>query len=54
MKQFLCIVLGHQEYSPDVLEAKPWDDPDFYGYDRLDFRELHCLRCGEELQREAA
>jgi hypothetical protein len=50
MKQLVCRLLGHQQYAPDVLEARPWEDPDFYGYDSLDFRELHCLRCGVALQ----
>lgn len=54
MKQLLCKLMGHQEYEPEVLEAKPWLDDDFYGYDELDFREPKCLRCGEPLERQAA
>jgi len=54
MKNILCRILGHQEYSPDVLAARPWEDPDFYGFDLADFREDRCLRCGEPLTYEQA
>ena len=54
MKEIICRLTGHREYSPDVLEFQPWRHPDFSGYSLSDFREPNCLRCGEPLQPEAA
>jgi len=54
MKRFICLVIGHQEFDPEVLRAKPWDDPDFYAYAKPDFREQSCLRCGERLEDRVA
>ena len=54
MKNILCRILGHQQYDPDVLAARPWEDPDFYGYDIEAFREDRCLRCGQPLTSERA
>jgi len=54
MKRFICALMGHREYDPEVLRARPWDDPDFHGYDERDFREPKCLRCGEQLEGQAA
>jgi hypothetical protein len=54
MKPFLCRILGHDEYSTEVRATQPWLDPDFSGYDELDFREQYCQRCGKALQRTAA
>ena len=50
----LCLVLGHREYSDEVLQVQPWEDPDFYDYAMSDFREQKCLRCGELLVGQAA
>ncbi len=50
----LCLVLGHREYSDEVLKVQPWEDPDFYNYSMSDFREAKCLRCGEPLEDLAA
>jgi hypothetical protein len=46
----ICRLFGHREYSKEVLEARPWDDPDFYGCSREDFREANCVRCGDPLE----
>lgn len=48
------MILGHREYAADVLEQRPWESPDFRRYSPSDFRELHCLRCGESLEAGAA
>jgi hypothetical protein len=53
MKQLRCIIAGHQMYSPEVLATEPWNDPDFAGYAREDFREPNCLRCGQPLAEAA-
>ena len=53
-ERILCKIVGHRDYDPEVLAAKPWEDPDFYNYALSDFREPNCLRCGEPLHREAA
>lgn len=45
----ICKLLGHREFSHEVLSVQPWQDPDFAGYILEDFREEHCLRCGEPL-----
>ena len=52
MKNVMCRLLGHQQYEAEVLAIRPWEDPEFYGYDIADFREDRCLRCGEALPRE--
>jgi len=54
--RLLCMIAGHREYSPEVLEFRLWLNPDFSNYDQSDFREPNCLRCGEplEVQSEAA
>jgi len=49
MTQILCKIIGHREYDDEVLEVQPWQDRDFSGYAQEDFRETHCLRCGEAL-----
>ena len=49
MKTFICRLVGHREFSDEVLALRPWEDPDFAGYVLADFRERHCLRCGAEL-----
>ncbi len=54
VKRMLCLVLGHREYSDEVLKVQPWEDPDFYNYSMSDFREAKCLRCGEPLEDLAA
>lgn len=48
-RSIVCMVLGHVEYSPEVLRVEPWQDPDFYDYAKEDFREHNCLRCGADL-----
>jgi hypothetical protein len=52
--KILCILVGHREYAREVLEGRPWEDPDLQQYALPDFRETHCLRCGELLQPQAA
>jgi hypothetical protein len=52
MKHILCKIVGHRDFSPATLAAKPWEDRDFNGYDREDFREVQCLRCGEPLMND--
>jgi hypothetical protein len=54
MKGIVCKLVGHREFSDEVLEARPWLDRDFYGHDAEDFKEPACLRCGEDLERVAA
>ncbi len=54
MKRIVCKIVGHRDYTPEVLAVKPWRDPDFYAYSQSDFREPACLRCGEALMPEAA
>ncbi|MCU1495600.1 MAG: hypothetical protein JWO62_3364 [Acidimicrobiaceae bacterium] len=54
MNEFICKLLGHQEYSDEVLEVQPWLDRDFAYYAREDFREVRCVRCGGELTTRAA
>lgn len=48
--RLLCTIVGHREYSPEVLEFQPWLDPDFSQHGQEDFREPNCLRCGEPTQ----
>lgn len=50
MTQLICRLLGHREYADEVLALRPWQDPDFKGYAREDFREARCLRCGGPLE----
>lgn len=54
MTKIICTFMGHREFSDEVLAIRPWQDPDFAGYSREDFREGNCLRCGGELGAEAA
>lgn len=49
MRDFICRLIGHREFSDEVLTLRPWEDPDFAGYALADFREPRCLRCGAEL-----
>jgi hypothetical protein len=49
MKQLLCKVIGHREFDPEVLADRPWENRDFRGFSPAEFREPHCLRCGEDL-----
>lgn len=49
MTKLICRLVGHREFSDDVLALRPWEDPDFSGYALADFREPSCLRCGVEL-----
>ena len=53
MKRIVCKIIGHRDFDPQTLAARPWEDPDFYGYAQVDFREVECLRCGEALQEAA-
>jgi hypothetical protein len=52
--KILCILVGHREYDPQVIKGRLWEDPDFQQYALPDFRETHCLRCGEALKPLAA
>ena len=54
MTKIICTLMGHREFSDEVLAIRPWQDPDFAGYSREDFREEHCLRCGGDLHDLAA
>lgn len=54
MTQLICKLIGHREYDDEVLEARPWQDADFRGYAREDFREATCLRCGDSIVADAA
>lgn len=54
MTPLLCKIIGHREYNDEVLRARPWQDTDFLGFSQEDFREAHCLRCGNPLLTEAA
>ncbi len=54
MTQLICRIVGHKEFSDEVLALRPWEDPDFAGYALADFREPACLRCGAELAPTAA
>ncbi len=49
-QQLICRIVGHRAYSDEVLALRPWEDPEFYGYNRADFREARCLRCGEDIE----
>lgn len=50
MSKIVCSLVGHREYSEDVLSSELWLDREYRGgYSMLDFREPSCLRCGEEL-----
>lgn len=49
MKHILCKVIGHREFDPEVLAARPWESQDFRHFTPVEFREPQCLRCGEEL-----
>ena len=49
MAHILCKLIGHREYGDEVLQFRPWEDPDFVEYSQQDFRETNCLRCGELL-----
>jgi hypothetical protein len=53
MNQIICKIIGHRDYSPEVLRIRPWENPDFRAASLADFRELNCLRCGESLRDEA-
>jgi hypothetical protein len=53
MNQILCKIIGHRDFSPEVLRIRPWESPDFQALPISDFRELHCLRCGESLRDDA-
>jgi hypothetical protein len=46
MNQIICHIIGHREYNEEVLDVRPWEDPDFASYAQEDFREEACLRCG--------
>ncbi len=48
------MIIGHREYTSEVLEQRPWESPDFRRYSPADFREPNCLRCGESIERDAA
>ncbi len=51
MSKIVCHLVGHREYSDDVLDGELWMDREYRGgYSMLDFREPCCLRCGEELR----
>jgi hypothetical protein len=54
MNQILCKIIGHKDFSPEVLAFRPWEDPDLLATSIVDFRELNCLRCGESLRDEEA
>jgi hypothetical protein len=54
MNQLLCKIIGHKDFSPEVLSLKPWENPDLRATSIVDFRELNCLRCGESLHEEQA
>lgn len=54
MAQLICKLIGHREFTDEVLTVRPWEDPDFSGYVLEDFREDHCLRCGGSLLAQAA
>jgi hypothetical protein len=54
MNELICKLLGHQEYSDEVLALRPWLDRDFIHYAQEDFREPQCPRCGEQLTTQAA
>ncbi len=49
MNNFICQLIGHREFSDEVLDVRPWNDADFAGYAQEDFREANCLRCGAPL-----
>jgi hypothetical protein len=49
MAQLLCKIIGHREFNEAVLRNRLWEHRDFAGYSQWDFRENHCLRCGDSL-----
>lgn len=54
MNHMICKLIGHREFDDEVLEVRPWEDRDFSGYSKEDFRVDRCLRCGEDLGALAA
>ncbi|MDA8290112.1 MAG: hypothetical protein M0Z33_00275 [Actinomycetota bacterium] len=54
MTHVICKLIGHREFDDEVLDIRPWEDRDFSGYSKEDFRSETCLRCGDELARLAA
>jgi hypothetical protein len=54
MSQFLCKIIGHKDFSPEVLRVRPWETPDLRATSIVDYREPNCLRCGDSLRDEQA
>ncbi len=54
MTHMICKLIGHREFDDEVLEVRPWEDRDFTGYSKDDFRAEACLRCGDTLTPIAA
>ncbi len=49
MAHILCKLVGHREFTDEVLTLRPWEDREFRRYPISAFRERNCLRCNENL-----